>query len=95
MEKYERDILLNNLIKKVEDLENAFNHLCKEHKIELCACDFCGSKTKTYNFDVINNVTKEEIIENNMNPQLYDMCFSYKICRVCREKKSQLSHSEM
>ena len=82
-----KDILLNDLIKKVEDLENAFYCLCKEHKIELSACDFCGSKTKTSNFDNTNNITKNEMIGNNMNPQLYNLCFSHKICRVCREKK--------
>jgi hypothetical protein len=95
MEKYERDILLNNLIKKVEELESALNYFCEKHKNELYACNFCGSKTKTYNFDNTNNLTKEEMIENHINPQLYEICFSHKICRVCREKKSQLPYSEM
>ncbi len=94
-ENHEKDILLNNLVKKVEELENALNHLCKEHQIKLHACDFCGSKSKTYNFDNINNITKEEMIENNINPQLYDLHFNHKICAVCREKKLQLPYSEM
>lgn len=63
--------------------------------IILFKCDFCDVISETQNFDDINNITKEEMTENNIDPQLYDLHFNYKICSVCRNKKSQTPYSEL
>ncbi len=77
-------------------MEN-FNKICfyGEENILLCKCDFCKSNAKTYNFDITNNITKEEANDNDINLQLYDLHFTHKICSVCREKNLKEIYSEL
>jgi hypothetical protein len=78
------------------DNQNKFPSISfEEENIMLCNCDFCGVKTKTQKFDKKNNLTKEEMVDNALNPELYELRFFFEICGVCRQKKLQEFYSEM
>lgn len=56
-------------------------------------CSFCFYKKVIKKYDADNNITNDEAIKYNIDPYLYELKFSYSICKDCRKLKSpQLKH---
>ncbi len=91
MDKYE--ILLTEIINKLNNLENTIDALCDKNNIKLELCDYCKNKTKIFKYDENKNITKDEAIFNGSchNPRTMKFRFNKNICLRCYENKNKIN----
>jgi hypothetical protein len=53
-------------------------------------CSFCEKVRVTDKYDLVNDITRKEMVKAEIDPYLYEIKLSYDICRKCRQRSRLL-----
>jgi hypothetical protein len=75
--------IIDLMQQKINTLEEILTYVCKKCNINLNKCEKCGELGATH-YDTINNISKNDVINSNIDQALYDIKFTSLLCTKCQ-----------